>query len=75
MIKKGDVVRIHYSGRFEDGEVFDSSEGRAPLEFTAGEGMVIKGLDEEIIGMRIGEKKTLKFLLRRHTGTGRKVSL
>ncbi|MBD3204412.1 peptidylprolyl isomerase [Candidatus Woesearchaeota archaeon] len=59
-IKKGDKVKIHYTGKFKNGDVFDSSEGKAPLEFEAGKGMVIKGLDEEIIDMKIGDKKTIE---------------
>ena len=44
----GDTVRIHYSGRLTDGTQFDSSEGRAPLEFTLGQGQVIKGLEQQL---------------------------
>ncbi|MFH0875927.1 MAG: peptidylprolyl isomerase [archaeon] len=58
-IKKGDTIKINYTGKFPDGHVFDSSEGRTPLEFKAGTGMVIKGLDDEIIGMVKGDKKTI----------------
>ena len=57
-VKPGDKVRIHYTGSLEDGTVFDSSEGRDPLEFTVGTGMVIVGLDRELPGMSVGEKKT-----------------
>lgn len=60
MIKKGDKVKVHYTGTFDDGEVFDSSEGKAPLEFTAGAGQVIKGFDDAVIGMKVGEEKTVK---------------
>ncbi len=57
-VKSGDKVRIHYTGSLEDGSVFDSSEGRDPLEFTVGgSGMVIVGLDRELPGMAVGEKK------------------
>src|SRR3990167_8861435 len=58
-IKKGDTVHIHYTGTLDSGEVFDSSDGRDPLEFTAGEGMVIKGFDDAVIGMEKGEEKTV----------------
>lgn len=55
--KSGDTIRIHYKGTLKSGEVFDSSEGRDPLEFTLGSGMIIKGLDDAIYGMIVGEKK------------------
>ena len=44
-IKQGDTVRIHYTGTLLDGKVFDSSEGRDPLEFVVGSGQIIQGLD------------------------------
>ena len=56
-IKTGDNVSIHYTGTLEDGSVFDSSEGREPLEFEVGSGHIIVGLDEEMPGMEVGEKK------------------
>lgn len=55
----GDTVRIHYSGRLTDGTQFDSSEGRAPLEFKLGEGQVIKGLEQHVDGMETGTKSTV----------------
>ncbi|GAA6181182.1 MULTISPECIES: FKBP-type peptidyl-prolyl cis-trans isomerase [unclassified Shimia] len=55
--KSGDTVRIHYTGTLSDGSVFDSSEGRDPLEFTLGSGQVIAGFDTAVDGMEIGEKK------------------
>ena len=60
MIKKGDKLKVDYEGRFEDGEVFDSSshgDHSHPLEFTVGEGHVIKGFDDAVIGMKKGEEK------------------
>ena len=57
--KKGDTVKIHYHGKLTDGSTFDSSEGREPLEFEIGSGMVIKGFDDGVTGMAIGEKKTI----------------
>ncbi|MFN4085185.1 MAG: peptidylprolyl isomerase [Spirosomataceae bacterium] len=59
MVKAGDTVRVHYRGTLTDGTLFDSSEGRDPLEFQAGSGMVIKGFDDGVMGMQIGEKKTI----------------
>jgi FKBP-type peptidyl-prolyl cis-trans isomerase 2 len=57
--KKGDIVRVHYTGKLNDGSQFDSSVGRAPLEFTLGAGQMIAGFDEGVLGMAIGEKKTI----------------
>jgi FKBP-type peptidyl-prolyl cis-trans isomerase 2 len=57
--KKGDKVKVHYHGRLIDGTTFDSSQGREPLEFEVGSGMVIKGFDEGVAGMSLGDKKTI----------------
>lgn len=57
--KMGDVVRINYTGRLTDGRQFDSSAGKAPLEFTIGEGQVIRGLETEVAGMAPGDKSTV----------------
>ena len=59
-VQKGDKVNVHHHGKLTDGSVFDSSEGREPLAFTAGEGQVIKGFDDALLGMKIGEKKTVE---------------
>ncbi len=56
-VTQGATVRIHYTGTLEDGSTFDSSEGRDPLEFTVGSGMIIPGLDKALPGMTVGEKK------------------
>lgn len=58
--KTGDKVRVHYTGRLLDGTQFDSSSGREPLEFTLGAGQMIKGFDAGVLGMRVGESKTLQ---------------
>ena len=58
-VEKGNTVRVHYTGKFENGEIFDTSVNRTPLEFIVGNGQVIKGFDEAVIGMKIGEKKTV----------------
>lgn len=55
----GKTVRIHYTGTLADGSVFDSSDGRDPLEFTVGSGQIIPGLDRAIDGMALGEQKTV----------------
>jgi len=59
-VKAGDTVKVHYHGRLTNGETFDSSEGRAPLEFEVGSGMVIRGFDDGVMGMTIGQKKTIE---------------
>ncbi|HVF95888.1 MAG TPA: peptidylprolyl isomerase [Flavisolibacter sp.] len=56
----GDKVKVHYHGRLRNGETFDSSEGREPLEFTVGEGQMIKGFDDGVQGMQVGDKKTVE---------------
>lgn len=62
-VKNGDTVQVHYNGRLIDGTTFDSSDGREPLEFEVGSGSVIKGFDEGVMGMQIGEKERLKYRL------------
>lgn len=57
--KKGDKVKVHYKGTLTTGEQFDSSEGRDPLAFTVGAGQMIKGFDDAIPGMAVGDKKTI----------------
>ena len=61
-VKDGNVVRVHYTGKLTDGEQFDSSKGRDPLEFTVGAGQMIKGFDDAMPGMTVGEKKTINIL-------------
>lgn len=58
-VQSGDTVKIHYKGTLDDGTVFDSSEGRDPLQFEVGSGQIIPGLDEAIPGMGVGESKTV----------------
>ncbi len=61
-VKHGDVVKVHYTGKLTEGEQFDSSTGREPLEFTVGAGQMIKGFDAAMPGMKVGEKKTINIL-------------
>lgn len=53
--QNGDKVKVHYTGKLDNGEVFDSSEGRNPLEFTIGENQVLKKFESSVEGLEIGE--------------------
>lgn len=57
VVAKGNKVSIDYTGKFDDGIVFDSSEGKEPITFTVGGGQVIKGFDDAVVGMKKGEQK------------------
>lgn len=57
--KNGDTVKVHYTGRLGDGRVFDSSANRDPLQFTIGTGQVIPGFEEGVVGMELGQSKTV----------------
>jgi len=59
-VKKGDTVKVHYQGRLTDGTTFDSSSGREPLQFEVGSGQVIKGFEDGVAGMNVGDKKTIQ---------------
>ena len=59
MVKSGDNVAVHYKGTLTNGIVFDSSEGRSPLEFQVGSGIVIAGFDSGVTGMAIGDRKSV----------------
>lgn len=56
--KAGDTVKVHYTGKLDDGTVFDSSVDREPLEFTIGSGNIIPGFEQAVVGMSLGESKT-----------------
>lgn len=58
-VKKGDTVLIHYTGRYKDGKVFDSSLEREPLQFEVGAGKILKGVENAVIGMQPGENKNV----------------
>lgn len=60
MIEKGSKVKVHYTGKFEDNNVFDTSTDREPLEFTVGEGMLIPGFENGVIGLNEGQKRTIE---------------
>ncbi len=61
VVAPGDTVAVEYTGRLEDGEIFDATErhGGEPLKFEVGAGQMIKGFDRGVIGMKVGETRTL----------------
>ena len=67
-IQNGQYAQVHYTGKLSDGTIFDSSEGRQPLEFKVGSGQVIPGFDQAIEGMEVNEEK--KFLLKSNEAYG-----
>ncbi|HPJ96358.1 MAG TPA: peptidylprolyl isomerase [Syntrophales bacterium] len=58
-VKKGSRVKILYTGKLKDGSVFETNIGEAPLEFTVGKGKVIRGFENAVMGMKVGETKTV----------------
>ena len=60
MVTQGSTVEVHYTGKFVDGEVFDSSVGKDPLQFEVGSGQIIPGFENAIMGKQIGEKVTVQ---------------
>ena len=58
-VKKNDTVKVHYTGKLAGGQIFDSSEGKDPIEFTLGEGQLIPGFENGLIDMKLNEKKTI----------------
>jgi FKBP-type peptidyl-prolyl cis-trans isomerase 2 len=58
-VKEYNTVKVHYTGKLYDGQVFDSSEGKEPLEFTLGKGQIIPGFEKGLIDMKLNEKKTI----------------
>lgn len=58
-VKANDTVKVHYTGTLNNGQVFDTSEGKDPLEFTLGQGQIIPGFESAVIGMEVEEKKTV----------------
>ena len=69
--RSGDTVRVHYTGRLEDGSVFDSSEGREPLEFVLGAQQVIPGFEEAVDGLSPGEERSVSIPADRAYGARR----
>ena len=58
-VKENNTVKVHYTGKLSDGHVFDSSEGKEPMEFTLGQGQLIPGFEKGLIDMKLNEKKTI----------------
>ena len=58
--KQGDTVKVHYKGTLTDGSIFDSSEGREPLQFTVGQRQLIPDFEQAVIGMSCGDTKTIQ---------------
>ena len=59
-VKENNTVKIHYTGKLQDGQVFDSSLEREPIEFTIGSGQIIPGLEKGLIDMKVNDKKTIE---------------
>jgi peptidylprolyl isomerase len=59
-VKDGDTVKVHYTGKLENGEVFDTSREQEPFEFTVGNKAVIPGFEKGVVGMEVGDTKTLE---------------
>ncbi|MEX2446910.1 MAG: FKBP-type peptidyl-prolyl cis-trans isomerase, partial [Dehalococcoidia bacterium] len=59
MVQMGDAVAVHYTGTLDDGTEFDSSRGREPLPFTVGDGQVIAGFDQAVLGLAVGESRSV----------------
>ena len=57
--RQGNTVKVHYTGKLDDGTVFDSSAGAQPLEFTIGQGQMISGFEQGVVGMEQGETRTV----------------
>ncbi|WP_158837771.1 FKBP-type peptidyl-prolyl cis-trans isomerase [Polaribacter sp. L3A8] len=58
-VKENNTVKVHYTGKLADGQIFDTSEGKEPIEFTLGEGSLIPGFEKGLIDMKVSEKKTI----------------
>lgn len=58
-VKENDTVKVHYTGKLADGQVFDTSEGKEPIEFTLGQGQLIPGFEKGLLDMKLNEKKTV----------------
>jgi peptidylprolyl isomerase len=70
--KRGDTVRVHFTGRLEDGTVFDTSAERGPYEFTIGKSRIVPGFAEAVTGMKPGQSKTVEIPAKEAYGLHRK---
>lgn len=59
-VKRGDTVKVHYTGKLDDGAIFDTTDDRDPIQFTIGDGNIIAGFEQAVVGMHPGESKTVK---------------
>ena len=59
-VKDGDTVKVHYTGKLENGEVFDTSKEQEPFEFTVGNKAVIPGFEKCVVGMEVGDSKSIE---------------
>lgn len=59
LVKQNDTVKVHYTGKLKDGQIFDTSEGKEPIEFTLGQGQLIPGFEKGLLDMKVNEKKTI----------------
>lgn len=66
--QNGDMVKVHYTGRLDDGTIFDSSEGKDPFQFIIGDGFLMQAFEEEVVGLTEGESK--KFQIAAQTDFG-----
>jgi len=69
--QQGNKVSVHYTGKLDDGTIFDSSQGSDPLEFTIGQGQMIPGFEQSVVGMELGESKTVRIPVDEAYGTHR----
>ena len=58
--KNGDTIKVHYTGSLDDGTIFDSSEGKDPLQFTIGEGQLLRAFEQGVIGLAEGDSKNIQ---------------
>ncbi|GAL61890.1 FKBP-type peptidyl-prolyl cis-trans isomerase SlyD [Algibacter lectus] len=65
-VKENNTVKVNYTGKLTDGQIFDSSVGKEPIEFTLGQGQLIPGFEKGLIDMKLNEKKPLQLLKKRH---------
>ena len=66
--KSGDTVKVNYTGRLDDGTIFDTSVGKDPFQFIIGEGFLMQAFEEEIIGLTEGESKKFQIAAQTHFG-------